>query len=192
MINENPVSINLAGFDYGIKVDGKDFLKGEQTRRVSIKASGASVFSVPVELNIVDLYGIYKSVEVKDNIKYNLNVAAVLDIPVIGKQRFPVKTEGTIPVIKIPKIKIDQLKVESISLTGAKLKLTTEVENPNAFDINLTQVKYSLNINGAEWIRNSPGTLKFVWIIRKPAIRCQETREPRNSFSHDGLGRLYN
>ena len=156
--NNNPVSINLDGFDYSIVVEGRDFLRGEQTKKLAIKASGTSVFSFPLELNIVDLYEIYKTVDNKENIKYDLNIAAALDIPVIGKQRFPVKTEGTIPVIRVPQLTIEQLKVEKLGLTGAKLKLTTQIENPNSFDIKLNQINYSLMINGTEWVRNSPET----------------------------------
>ena len=59
--------------------------------------------------------------------------------------------EGELPVPKLPKVSLADLSVKDLSITSAEIVARVKVDNPNAFNLDLSQLNYQLNINNQTW-----------------------------------------
>jgi LEA14-like dessication related protein len=73
------------------------------------------------------------------------------DAPVIGTVSVPVAHEGELPMVHLPSVGIDSASFKKLSLTGADIALKLKVTNPNAFNLLLNKMTYTLGVNGATW-----------------------------------------
>ena len=145
--NPNPMDLDLAGYDYRLKINSADFLKGNQNERIKLKANGKSSFHVPLIINYPELYRIYTSLEKSDDVEYSVDVGITVDIPVIGKQRFTASKKGRVPMVRLPSLVVKSVRVKNIGLTGADI----EIQNPNAFALQLEKIKYNFSVNQRKW-----------------------------------------
>ncbi len=160
--NPNSVAIKLAGFDYELLIENNSFLKGQQNKEVEIEANGSSQVDIPVSFTFKQLYNTFKTLKDADSIKYTLKSGLSFDVPILGRIRIPVQTTHRVPNVKLPKIKVASLKLAKMSFTGADLKLALEVENPNAWSVDLQQLQYNFVVNGQKWLEsNLQKTLKL-------------------------------
>jgi LEA14-like dessication related protein len=150
--NPNPVPINLAGFDYDLKINDTSFLKGQQDNRSAIAAKGKSTLQIPVTLNYQDLYDTFKTLKQADNTAYQFAGGISFDLPVIGPTRIPFSKQGEFPTVKIPDINVNGLRVKKLSLAGAEIELELGIKNPNPFVLLLNRVDYELTMNDNPWI----------------------------------------
>ncbi len=155
--NPNPVPIDLAGFDYALLFDGKQLLAGEKRDRLKIDARGVSAVTVPVSLNFADLQSLYKGVAYKDSLDYELKTAALIDLPLLGVKRFPSSKKGEFPVPKIPEVSLRGIDIEKMGLSGAEVVINADIKNPNSFAVDVSQLVYSLSINGSKWLESALG-----------------------------------
>ncbi len=149
--NPNPIPINLTGFDYTLLFDGKQLLAGKKRDQFKIDANGVSTVTVPVLLNFADLKQRYHGVMDQDTLNYELQVTALVDLPVIGIQKFPSTQKGQFPVPRIPEVSLAGIKVKKMGLSGAEVVISANIKNPNTFGIDVSQLSYSLSINGTQW-----------------------------------------
>lgn len=153
--NPNPIPINLAGFDYALLFDGKQLLAGKKRDQFKIDAKGVSTVTVPVSLNFADLKGLYQGVTEQDTLNYELQTTALVDLPVIGIQKFPSTQKGQFPVPKIPEVSLAGINVKKMGLSGAEIVIGAKIKNPNSFGIDVSQLAYKLSINGAQWAEST-------------------------------------
>lgn len=153
--NPNPIPINLAGFDYALLFDGKQLLAGEKRDQFKIDAKGVSTVTVPVSLNFADLKQLYQGVMDQDTLNYELQTTALINLPVIGIQKFPSTQKGQFPIPKIPEVSLAGINVKKMGLSGAEIVISARIKNPNAFDIDVSQLAYSLSINGTQWAESA-------------------------------------
>jgi len=156
--NPNNLSVSLAGFEYDFLLNENSFIQGQMNEQLIIQAQSKSMVNVPVNMEFSNIYSNYKDIESKDSSSYQLNMGLYFDIPVIGKTRIPLSTQGSIPLIKFPEIKVTSLKLDDMSLTSAKLTLNVLLDNPNAIGLLLNQLNYSFVVNGNNWISGSNDT----------------------------------
>lgn len=149
--NPNPLSLDLAGYDYRLKINSADFLKGNENERIKLKANGKSSFHVPLIINYPELYRIYTSLEKSDDVEYSVDVGITVDIPVIGKQRFTANKKGRVPMVRLPSLVVKRVRVKNIGLTGADIVADIEIQNPNAFALQLEKIKYNFSVNQRKW-----------------------------------------
>ena len=152
--NPNPIPLNLAGFDYALMFDGKQLMAGEQRDKVNIKARDSSQVKVPVSLKFSDLSRLISGAMNKDSLGYELKTAALVDLPVIGIKKFPATKKGTFPVPKAPDISLTGIDIKKLSLTGAKVVIGANIDNPNAFGVDINKLIYNLSINGKQWAKS--------------------------------------
>ncbi len=152
--NPNPIPLNLAGFDYTLMLDGKQLMAGEQRDKVKIKARGNSQVKVPVSLKFSDISQLISGATNKENLNYELKTAALVDLPVIGVKKIPASNKGTFPVPKAPDISLTGIDVKKLSLTGAKVVVGANIDNPNSFGIDINKLIYNLSINGKQWAKS--------------------------------------
>ena len=151
--NPNAVSITLAGFDYDLLLNNQSFIKGKQDKTVKVAANGTSAVKLPLSLHYMDIYKTYQALAREDHINYALKTGLIFDVPVLGRVRIPVETKGSFPTIKIPLVKLQALKLNNLGLSGADLQLDLQIDNPNAFAVNLNRFHYNFKVAGQNWIQ---------------------------------------
>ena len=149
--NKNPVSLNLAGLDYELKIENQSLVSGTTAQAIKLKASSTSPVQLPITLKFNDLKNLPGELWNKDKIAYQLISQFNVDLPVIGNYAIPVTNKGELPVPKIPDIKIKDVKVKNLSFTSADLIAQVEVSNPNDFDLGLSNLNYQLTVNQQNW-----------------------------------------
>jgi LEA14-like dessication related protein len=149
--NPNPLSVSLAGFDYDFQIADASFLKGNQTKAITLKAKGESILEIPLTLNFKDLYSTFQALKNADSTKYKMLCGLSFDLPVIGATRIPVSKTGTLPNLKMPDISIGSLKLNNISLNRADMELKINVKNANTFGFLLNKLNYNFAVNGTTW-----------------------------------------
>lgn len=151
--NPNPISLSLAGFDYDFQIDDVSFLKGKQTKEMSIKSGGESIVDIPLSLNFNDLYSTYQSLKNQDSTKYKILCGLSFNLPVLGATRVPVSSAGMLPNLKVPEISVGSLRLNNISLNKADLELKLNVKNANNFGFLVNKLNYNFAVNGATWAK---------------------------------------
>jgi LEA14-like dessication related protein len=152
--NPNPIGIRLSGFDYDLQIEGNPFVSGEVQDKVAITARDLSIIPVPVELGfeeIAQTIGALAPEGGKEEAAYEFTAGFSFDLPVLGRVRMPVRTEGTFPILRVPRLEIIRLSLNEISLSGASLDLELELINRNSFKILIESLEYRFQVEGRDW-----------------------------------------
>lgn len=157
--NPNPVAISLAGLDYDLKLAGHSFASGKQDKQMGLKAYGRSGFELPLSMRFSDIYQGLDKLKGKDQVPYELTTGLVIDVPLLGKLRYPVTAKGTLPLPKPPKVSLKSLSLEKMSFSGATLALKLGVDNPNGFGVALDKLNYDFKVNGKRWVTGARQSL---------------------------------
>ncbi len=157
--NPNPVGIQLAGLDYDLKLAGHRFATGSQNKQMQLKPSASSKFELPLSMSFQEIYQGIGKLKGKDQISYELATGLMIDVPLLGKLRYPVTTKGTLPLPKLPKVSLKNLTLEKLSYSGATLALRLAVDNPNAFGVALDKLQYDFKVNGKRWLSGNRSSL---------------------------------
>ena len=161
--NPNPIAMTLAGLDYDLKLAGHSFASGNQGKQMKLAASGASRFELPLSMTFKEIYAGVNKLKGKNQIPYELTTGLMIDVPLLGKLRYPVTTKGILPLPRLPKISLENLSLTKLNYTGATLALKLQVDNPNAFSVGLDKLNYDFTVNGKQWLngnKNGLGNLK--------------------------------
>jgi LEA14-like dessication related protein len=149
--NKNPITLDLAGLDYELKIENQSLVSGVTAKAINLKANSTSPVQLPVTLKFDDLKKLPGELWNKDKLAYDLQTTFNIILPVIGNYAIPVSKQGEFPVPKIPSIKIKDVKIKNLSFTTAELVAQVEVTNPNDFDLGLSNLSYQLNVNQQNW-----------------------------------------
>lgn len=149
--NKNPFSFRLAGLDYELKVAGQSLISGITGQGIKIGKSSTSKIALPVTLKFDDLRKLPGKLWESDQFAYQLDSSININLPVIGEYAIPFSKKGELPVPKLPKVQLKNLKVKNLSPASADLVAEIEVDNPNAFNLGLSNFNYRLNINQQTW-----------------------------------------
>lgn len=173
--NPNPIGIDLQGLDYDFKLDGHSFVKGKQDKQMNIVASGASRIELPLSMTFKEIEKGLSGLKGKDQVPYELTTGLLIKVPLLGTVRYPVVSQGVLPIPQLPKIALQGIKLESIGFTGATLALSLQVDNPNNFSVALNALNYDLIINGKHWARGNSQTLGDIKEKQKSVISIPVT-----------------
>lgn len=146
--NPNPVGISLAALDYDLKLFGSSFLQGDQPMGMKVAANGKSQVQVPVRLGFQQLLNSYRQLKGADEVGYELDLGMGFEVPVLGKVRVPASYQGQLPIPEMPSVSLKSVDVDQLTLSGAKLLLELQVDNPNSFSLLLDKLDYNLKLNG--------------------------------------------
>ena len=153
--NQNPFAINLAGLEYDLKIENRSLVSGITAQGLKIKPAATSTVELPVTLKFADLKKLPDELWQQDRFSYQLDSRFIVDLPVIGNYAIPVAKQGELPVPKLPRVSLNDVTVSKLSLSSAELVARVEIENPNAFDLVLTDFDYRLKINRQDWGQGS-------------------------------------
>lgn len=151
--NPNFIPIDVAGLDYSLAIDGKSLLSGQQSQGIKIGAQQTSDIVVPITLKFADIKKIVSNFLNKDQFDYEFTSNVLMQLPIIGAKTLTVSKADTLPVPKTPKVSLSNIKVDQLGLTSAKLIVDMNIDNPNAFGVNLQDFIYNVNINGSQWAK---------------------------------------
>ncbi|PCJ86642.1 MAG: hypothetical protein COA54_07965 [Thiotrichaceae bacterium] len=149
--NKNPVTLKLTGLDYQLNVENQSLISGTTTKSIKIKANSTSPVQLPITLKFTDLKNLPGELWDKDIIKYQLLSKFNINLPVIGNYAIPVEYKGELPIPKIPDISITDVNVKNISFLSAELVARIAINNPNNFNMAVSDLIYQLNINQKNW-----------------------------------------
>ena len=149
--NKNPVALNLAGLDYDLKIDNQSVVSGVTAQAIKIKAKTTSPVQLPITLKFADLKKLPGELWNKDRLAYDLKTTFNISLPVIGNYAIPVSKKGELPVAKIPEVKIKGIKIKDLSVTSVYIITQVEINNPNTFNLALSDFNYQLNVNRQKW-----------------------------------------
>lgn len=149
--NPNPIGISLAGFDYELQIEGTPFISAEVEEKVTIAARDRYIIPLPVELGFEELVRTIRELEDREEAAYQLTSGFSFDLPVLGRVRIPVSTEGSIPILRFPELQVRSLRLNAISLAGASLDLELEIRNRNNFKIFIESLEYRFRVDGRDW-----------------------------------------
>lgn len=150
--NPNNIAIDLAGVDYGFKINNNSLLNGQMNDPLSIAAMGSSRIEIPVSINYKDLYQAIKSLSEKDNSIYTFDGGLSFNLPALGNVRIPILASGEIPLLKLPWIKLNKIALKSYSWSSASLELEMEITNYAGVNILFDKLDYGLNVAGNSWV----------------------------------------
>lgn len=146
IFNPNNTGVQLAGFDYRLDVNQKNFLQGKQPNTIQIPSRGTEIIQLPVSVSNSALIEYIQEILNRDSIACSLSAGFQFNLPVIGDIRIPAEYQDTLPVLKIPEISVKSLQLERLNLDGADLVLKINIRNKNNFQLDLTSCNYQLNI----------------------------------------------
>ncbi len=152
--NPNPIPVQLAGLDYNFLVNGQQLLAGEQREGVKIAANQTSQVKLPLVLKFADIFESVKNLSNSKTLDYSIKTDALIDLPLMGITRVPAEKTGQVPVPQLPKISLGGINIKSLGLTGADVEIGLNLNNPNAFGIDIRDLGYDLIINGKHWLKS--------------------------------------
>ena len=160
VLNSYPLAIRAPRGKYAINIAGAEFVKSDDVPPVSLPAGGVGTISLPARLEYTQLWQAYQGLKGAPEVPYTLEGALVF--PVAGQSfDLPFAHEGQFPVLRPPKLSILEVDTSDVSLSGARVAVTAEMENPNVFALGLQNLGYALTIGGVS-----------VGAIRATTARC--------------------
>lgn len=95
--NSNPFTVKLNGLDYGIKLGGKEFVKGRAQTVSSIGKNGTSTLKIPLDISFLKLGRSVYNLMTESSSGYELSGRMKFDMPKIGIKSIPFKKTGEVP-----------------------------------------------------------------------------------------------
>ena len=151
--NPNAYNLALAGYDYKVKLNNLDLIKGQTNQGFQIAAKGSDVIQVPLLLSFSDIANLYKGLGDQDTIKYDADVGLKLDAPILNMFRLPATKQGEITIPRMPKVSFGDIQVKKFSFTEIDLSLDMVVDNPNNFAMNIKDIFYNINVGGNSLVK---------------------------------------
>lgn len=146
--NANHYAIVLGALDFQLNLQDVKVLAGQQLQGNSLAAGKSQKILLPLEVDFADLSRLVSNSGDLNALNYGVSGGMTFDLPVVGPLRVPYKTQGEIPVPRLPEFSLVGLEQKSLSLTGANLVVSLALDNPNAFDLLVNKLQYSLKLNG--------------------------------------------
>lgn len=153
--NPNPLPLPMTNLDYRLASGVATFLSGEAPIQGAVPAGGRKTFTLPVTVTYAELLRSLKGVTPGMVVPYDAVVGLSVDLPVLGATRFPLAKSGELPIPAVPKVSIRDIAWSTVSLNEAAGVVTLNVENPNAFALNLQTLDYALSLGGVDVAKSS-------------------------------------
>ncbi|MFW6278148.1 MAG: LEA type 2 family protein [Halorhodospira sp.] len=155
--NPNPIGIRMAGLDYQVLVEGSALASGSREEGVRIGALQEGQFDLPVQIRFDALQEMVQSLRGREEVAYTLALDMVFDLPGLGERTVPVEAEGTLPVPRRPEIGVAGIRLKELGWTQARAILELDVTNPNAFELAIDRLSYSLSVDDQPWASADEG-----------------------------------
>ncbi|WP_284306004.1 LEA type 2 family protein, partial [Marinospirillum insulare] len=150
--NPNRYSILVGALDFQLDLQDAKILAGQQLQGNKLAAGKKQSIILPLEIGFADLGKFITNLSDLNALNYRVAGGMSFDIPVAGPLRVPYETKGEIPIPHLPEFSLIGVEQKRLSLTGADLVMSVELDNPNAFDLLVNKLQYS------SWIQLASAT----------------------------------
>ena len=147
---KNPYYVPLVSprLQYGIDVEGAEFIAAQESEGLDVPARGAGTLVLPVRLDYANLAKAYQTLSKLNEFTYKLHGA--LAFSVFGKTaRIPLSHEGKAPVVRPPSFSNISVRYSKASWASATVTVEADVSNPNVFAMGINDLGYALKIGEA-------------------------------------------
>lgn len=169
--NPNPVGMVLSGVDYELRIDGEPLVSGSRGEETRIQASGTSRLELPLRVVYRDMFKASARLLDRDRPEYQVSCGVSCRVPVLGEVRIPVTAEGTLPVLRLPSVGFAGLEILDFSLSGARVALLLDLDNPGGYPLEISSLAYELFINGDSWASGRLDQAVQAWEKETAALR---------------------
>ena len=139
--NPNPIGLRLGDILYDLDINGHRFVSSRLDQGIQLAASGSSPLEIPITINYLDFFGSLAQLVGAETLDYQLSGSAA-----VGLLRIPYRSSGKLDVPKLPDISVDTIRIDSLSLSGAALRMTLGLKNPNAFGLKMDGLEYAARL----------------------------------------------
>jgi len=163
--NPNMFPIPFPKLDWNYEVNGVPVLKSSFSGSGEIAAGAAGAALISVSVAYADIFKAVDSARSPGESARNageaetrLSLDTGLAIPGLEKQRSVLDIPGTLPILQMPEISFQGIAKKSLGTT-MEFILSWEVENRNAFELNVEEFNYDFKVNNNAWARGSMDNL---------------------------------
>lgn len=153
IINPNPIALSLQQLDYGLLVDGGRVAAGSSKKGVTLKARGKSTNPLEVNFDVAKTAQAIIDLLMKGRVDYALDTMFH-----VGTRNFPLKVpagmKGKFDLPKLPNFAVKSFQATRIDLNGIDFRAVTSLGNLNPFDLPLDKLKFNINLNGRDVLKN--------------------------------------
>jgi len=149
--NPNSYSLALAGYDYRIRFNDRELVKGSTDKGFSVPAKQSSVVQVPFTIGFSEVMQLLDSMGDSNILRYEVDADMRLDAPVLNLFNIKSHKKGDIAIPQLPEVSFGDLKVKSLNFTQASFELEMNVRNPNTFGVDLKDINYQFSMGGQKW-----------------------------------------
>ena len=150
IMNRSDVNIRL--IESGYSISSKSIVLTQGTRRTDdlILARTNRFITVSSTVNFRSLMATMPEVERGTMLPYLGRVALTVETPLAkAYQSLTAEQSGKLPIPTDPHVRVAQINWRELHLNEAIGSADLEVYNPNPFSLDLTNIKYSLQVGGA-------------------------------------------
>lgn len=146
--NPYGVSLPLVDLNYTLGSGSKQLLTGSIKPSGSVPAYASSVVQLPARLDLGAVMKTLPGIKPGAVVPYSAEIVVVVEPPVVGQMKLPLKRNGEIPVPTIPEITLTSFDVDQLSLDRVSGKARLRIRNTNQFAIDFSQIRFDLAMGG--------------------------------------------
>jgi LEA14-like dessication related protein len=150
--NPAPVGLDIDSLHYTISIEGNEVVKTTYPDPLKIEASDTTMVSLPLTIYYDKLQSVLDKLEEegKDSVVYKINATIFTDVAVIPKDKFNLKVEKRMPLIRVPEITVTDIGIKNLNFSGAVVQVEAYVVNENVFPIGFDNMHYSFQLEDNE------------------------------------------
>lgn len=149
MTNPYPIGIKVNKVNWDLKVDGKNFLNGNNTKDFTVAAKKGGTVPVPFTVTFQNLLNTISSAKGKKEVPFELGGKLNVQTP-IGPIDLPLRAKGNLPVLQMPQVRFKTVTATMKSLTKMLFKIDLGVKHQNAYDLSMANFLYDLKLEGVK------------------------------------------
>jgi LEA14-like dessication related protein len=144
--NPNPLTIDLARFDYDLSFSGVHWVSGDNPDGLVLEASGTSEWALPTHIVFQELYDLVQATKGEDTIPFEIAGTFGFDTS-IGAIDLPYRADGGFPALRTPEVGYQALRVTDIGVTTADLALDLGVTNEHGSNLWFKDFDYDVDLS---------------------------------------------
>ena len=153
--NPNDLDITAKGYNYDFLIEGSSLVSGTRDEQFEIRRKDRTTIQVPVSFTYDEVRNVFGDAFNRDSLAYEIKTDVDLDLGMLGSRKVPVNHSGHVPIPKMPDIVFDGFEVTEIGFSGVSAEVNFRVRNENSFALHMSEVNYTMVVNGNEWVSTS-------------------------------------
>ena len=149
--NPNNYALALAGYDYRIRFNDRELVKGSTDQGFRVPANQSSQVTVPFTVGFREVKQLIDSMGASNTLRYEVDADMRLDAPVLNLFNIKSHKKGEITIPQLPQVSFGDLQVKSFNFTEASFQLAMHITNPNSFGLDLKDIDYQFSMGGERW-----------------------------------------